>query len=43
MLAEQQVDDLLAGCLIEVSGRLVRDQNGGIGRKRPGQCMKPNG
>jgi len=31
---EQQIDDLLAGGFIEVAGRLVGHQNGGIGRQR---------
>ena len=37
MLREQEIDDLLAGDLIEIAGRLVRDQDRGVGRQRPGQ------
>ena len=37
MLGEQEVDDLLAGGLIEIAGRLVRDENRRIGRQRAGQ------
>ncbi len=37
MFGEEQVDDLLAGGLIEIAGRLVRHQNGGIGRQRAGE------
>ena len=34
MAGEQQLDDLLASVLVEVAGRLVRHQDGGIGRQR---------
>jgi hypothetical protein len=37
MLGEEQVDDLLAGRLVEISGRLVRHQDGGIRRQRAGE------
>ena len=33
---KQQFDDLLAGLLVEISGRLVGDQNCRIGRERAG-------
>ena len=36
MFGEQQVDDLPAGGLVEVAGRFVGDQDGGIGRQRAG-------
>ena len=36
MAAEQQLDDLASRCLVEISGRLVGDYNGGIGRERAG-------
>ena len=32
VLGEQQVDDLLAGGFIEIAGRLIGHENGGIGR-----------
>jgi len=31
VLGEQHVDDLLAGGFVEIAGRLVRHQDGGIG------------
>ena len=34
---EQQVDDLPAGVLVEIAGRLVGDENRGIGRQRAGE------
>ena len=34
VLGEQEIDDLLAGRLIEIAGGLVRHQDGGIGRQR---------
>ena len=34
---EQQIDDLLAGGLVEIAGRLVGDQDRRIGRQRAGQ------
>ena len=34
MLGEQQIDDLVSGCLVEISGRLVREQDRGVGRER---------
>ncbi len=37
VLGEQQIDDLLAGGLVEIAGRLVRDQDRRIGRQRAGQ------
>ncbi len=37
MFGEQEIDDLLAGGLVEIAGRFVRHQNGGIGRQRAGQ------
>ena len=37
MLGEQQIDDLLAGGFIEIAGRLVRDENRGVGRQRAGE------
>ena len=37
MAGEQQIDHLLAGGLVEISGRLVGDQDGGIGRERAGE------
>ena len=37
MLGEQQIDDLLAGGLVEIAGRLVRDEDRGIGRQRARQ------
>ena len=36
-LVNEQIDDLLAGGLVEIAGRLVRHEDGGIGRQRPGQ------
>ena len=37
MLGEEQIDDLLAGRLVKIAGRLVRDQDRGIGRQRAGE------
>ena len=37
MLAEQKVDDLLAGGFVEIAGRLVGDEDCGIGRQRAGE------
>src|ERR1700733_5737745 len=37
MFGEQEIDDLLAGGLIKVAGRLVSPQNGWIGRERAGE------
>ena len=34
---EQKLDDLLAGRFVEVAGRLVGDQDRGVGRKRAGE------
>ena len=36
-LVNKQIDDLLAGGLVEIAGRLVRHQDRGIGRQRAGQ------
>jgi len=38
VLGEQQIDDLLAGGFVEISGRLVRHQDGGIGASARAQC-----
>jgi hypothetical protein len=38
MFGEQEIDDLLAGCLVEIAGRLVRDEDRGVGRQRACQC-----
>ena len=35
--AEQQIDNLKAGCLVQIPRRLVRDQQSGVGRERPCQ------
>src|SRR5262249_6802753 len=35
---EHQVDDLPPGRVVEVSGRLVGDQDGGMRRKRAREC-----
>ena len=37
MAGEQQIDDLLAGALVEIAGRLVGDQDRRIGRQRARQ------
>src|SRR5215472_14063144 len=37
MVGKQQVDDPLPGRLVEVSGRLIGDQNRRLGGERPGQ------
>ena len=37
VFGEQQIDDLLAGGLVEISGRLVRHQDRRIGRQRAGK------
>ena len=37
MLGEQQIDNLLAGGLVEIAGRLVGNQDRGIGRECTGQ------
>ena len=37
MLGEQQIDDLLAGGLVEIAGRLVGHEDRGIGRQRARQ------
>ena len=37
MLGEQQIDDLLAGGLVEIAGRLVGEQDRRIGRERARQ------
>ena len=37
MLGEQEIDDLLAGGLVEIAGRFVRHQDSRIGRQRAGQ------
>ncbi len=37
MAGEQQIDDLLAGGFVEIAGRLVGDEDRGIGRQRAGQ------
>ena len=34
---KQQFDDLLPGCLVEIAGRFVGDDDGGIGRDRAGE------
>ena len=35
---QQQLQDTLAGVPVEVTGGLVREQEGGLGREGPGQC-----
>src|SRR5208282_818950 len=37
MAAEQKLDDLASRRLVEIAGRLVGDDNGGIGRQRAGE------
>jgi hypothetical protein len=37
MATEQKLDDLVPGCLVEISGRLVGHDDGGIGRERASQ------
>ena len=44
MLGEQEIDDLLAGGLIEIAGRLVRHQDRGVGasaRASATRCCSP--
>ena len=37
LAAEQKLDDFAPGCLVEVSGRLVGDDDGRIGGERAGE------
>src|SRR5437016_1260217 len=37
VLGEQEIDDLLAGGLVEIAGRLVGHKDGGVGRQRAGK------
>ena len=37
MAAEQKLDDFRSGRFVEIAGRLVGDDDGGIGRKRAGE------
>jgi hypothetical protein len=37
VFGEQQIDDLLAGGFVEIAGRLVRHQDRGVRRQRPGE------
>src|SRR5580700_2370008 len=37
MTAEQQLDDLVSRCFVEITGRLVSNKDGGVGRERAGE------